>query len=327
MTSRRPANGLNARRRALIAVAGLGVFAYMASALATDAQALTQALRRLGATGIALVLGLSLLNYLLRFERWARYLAVLGHAPPRARHRLIYLAGFAFTVSPAKAGEAVRALYLHPYGVRYADSLAALFVERLLDLLAMALLATLIVIEQPRHRGWLLAALAITAGLVWLLARPALPDALNAWATRRSGRFGAGLARLAQGLQGTRRLLQPRWLLAGLATGLVAWGAEGLGFGLILSVLDQPIGLLTATGVYALAVLAGGAAFVLPGGLGGMEMAMSALLLAQGLPLSIAILATVLCRLATLWFAVAIGLVAAAVLEARPQPAPEVQPR
>lgn len=316
------------RRRLLIGIAGLGVLAYMAAALATDAGTLAAALRKLGWTGTALVLGLSLLNYLLRFERWARYLAQLGHRLPRPRHRLIYLAGFAFTVSPAKAGEAVRSLYLRPQGVGYADSIAALAVERLLDLLAMAVLATLIVIDQPRYRLLLAAAVLLTAGLVWLLGQPQLPRALDALAARRSNRLGQrlqqGLQHLAQLLRSARQLLQPRLLLAGLLTGLVAWGAEGIGFGLILSGLDQPLSLNAATGIYAIAVLAGGAAFFLPGGIGGMEIVMSTLLVAQGVPLPVAVIATLMCRLATLWFAVAIGLVAAALLEARAPALPSV---
>ena len=60
------------------------------------------------------------------------------------KRQLYYLSGFAFTVSPAKAGEAVRSLYLRSYGVTYSQSIAALFVERLQDLLAMVLLASLI---------------------------------------------------------------------------------------------------------------------------------------------------------------------------------------
>lgn len=327
MTAELPATRPPSRRRLLIVLAGLGMLAYMAAAIAADAQALTAALERLGRTGVALVLGLSLLNYLLRFERWARYLGALGHALPRAHHGCIYMAGFAFTVSPAKAGEAVRALYLRPLGVPYADSIAALFVERLLDLLAMALLSTLMLAGAPGQRGLLVAVLGLAAASIWLLSRPGLPPALDALAKRQPGGIGAALARLAEGLHSAHRLLRPRMLFAGLAAGLIAWGAEGIGFGLILSGLDQPLGLPAATGVYALAVLAGGAAFFLPGGIGGMEMAMSALLLTQGVPLPAAIIATLVCRLATLWFAVAIGLVAAAVLEARGLAEPEVAPR
>jgi uncharacterized membrane protein YbhN (UPF0104 family) len=72
-------------------------------------------------------------------------------------------------------------------------------------------------------------------------------------------------------------------------------------------------------GIYALAVLAGSAAFFLPAGLGGMELVMTTLLVAQGAPLPVAVVATLLCRIATLWFAVLIGMAAALTVEMGPQ--------
>ncbi len=47
---------------------------------------------------------------------------------------------------------------------------------------------------------------------------------------------------------------------------------------------------------------------MIPGGLGSMEAALVALLNYFGVPLPSAVAATVLIRLATLWFAVAMGL-------------------
>ena len=52
----------------------------------------------------------------------------------------------------------------------------------------------------------------------------------------------------------------------------------------------------------------GGAASMIPGGLGAMEAALIAMLTHFGLPVASAVAATVLIRLATLWFAVAMGL-------------------
>jgi uncharacterized protein (TIRG00374 family) len=103
----------------------------------------------------------------------------------------------------------------------------------------------------------------------------------------------------------------------GIVLGVVSWGAEGIGFHLVCRGLQLPLDVVTATGIYAIAALAGGAAFFMPGGIGGMEVVMTALLVARGAPLPVALIATLVCRLATLWFAVLIGLAAAALLEAR----------
>jgi uncharacterized membrane protein YbhN (UPF0104 family) len=46
-----------------------------------------------------------------------------------------------------------------------------------------------------------------------------------------------------------------------------------------------------------------------------MELVMTTLLVAQGAPLRVAVVATLLCRIATLWFAVLIGMAAALTVE------------
>jgi len=63
-----------------------------------------------------------------------------------------------------------------------------------------------------------------------------------------------------------------------------------------------------AAGIYGVAVLAGAVSFV-PGGLGGTELVMTTLLILTGVDAPIAVSAVIICRLATLWFAVAIGLI------------------
>ncbi|WP_293396599.1 UbiA family prenyltransferase, partial [Nevskia sp.] len=133
----------------------------------------------------------------------------------------------------------------------------------------------------------------------------------------------AGLAKL---LRASKTLLLPGRLAGGLLLGLVAWGVEGLALYWICQSLAISIALPAAVGVYGMAVLAGGLAFFMPGGLGGMEVAMPALLVAEGAPLATAVIAMLLCRLATLWFAVLLGLIAAAWLEARHRQNPERLP-
>ena len=316
------------RRRALIAIAALATLIYLGGAFAVDSARILAAINQLAWLGCGLVLALSGANYAVRFERWRTFLSRLGHELPFGRHLLYYLSGFAFTVSPAKAGEAVRSLYLRGYGVTYSQSIAALFVERLQDLLAMVLLASLIVSDRPAYRPLVVGALILVLALVWAATIKTLPAILE----RLSGRFQRArivrlLSAIANLLRSSRALLQPRLLLLGTVAGMVSWGAEGLGFYLICQGLHVEVPLLSAIGIYALAVLAGSAAFFLPAGLGGMELVMTTLLVAQGAPLRAALVATLLCRIATLWFAVLIGMAAAVTVEmgpkrARLEPAP-----
>src|ERR1700722_325753 len=115
----------------------------------------------------------SLLNYAFRIIRWQRYLARLGRALPFGFTSLTYLAGFAFTVSPGKVGEMARARYYSRLGVPVADVAGAFFVERLMDVLAMLVLAALLATAAPRyHAAMWSAGILVVAVLVTLSVTP-----------------------------------------------------------------------------------------------------------------------------------------------------------
>jgi glycosyltransferase 2 family protein len=308
------------KRRTLIVVGLTLACAYVVVALLTDSAQLGDALRQLGWLGCGGVLALSAVNYVFRFLRWQHYLVRLGHRLPWARHLLIYLSGFAFTVSPAKAGEAVRSLYLRDLGVTYTTSMAAFFVERLLDMFAIVILAGLIVFDHPHYRSLLAVTLVLLIGVFICVCQPSLPSWLERLGSRRTGRLGRLIDAAANLLRSSRTLLHPQPLLAGLLAGLLAWGAEGIGFYFVCQGLHIDGSLLTFCGIYAVAVLGGIAAFFLPAGIGGMEVIMTTLLVERGATLQVAIIATLLCRLATLWFAVLLGVGAASAVEISHQP-------
>jgi uncharacterized protein (TIRG00374 family) len=139
-------------------------------------------------------------------------------------------------------------------------------------------------------------------------------------ADHQPSRIRSALASLAAALASTRIVLRPGALIRGFAIGLIAWAFEGAGLGILSSMFPATgLNLATAIGIYAIAVLIGALSF-LPGGLGGTEAVMTALLSANGLTVSQALLVTLTCRLVTLWFAVAVGWIAVFVLRRPKQP-------
>ena len=102
-------------------------------------------------------------------------------------------------------------------------------------------------------------------------------------------------------------------LLVGGGIGIFAWGSEGLALYFICDALDLGIDPLVAISLYSIAVLLGALTFM-PGGLGGTEVVMGLMLMAMGASSADALVATLVCRIATLWFAVLIGLIAMASL-------------
>ena len=304
------------RWRSLILFAAVGVALYAALLAGADPKETIAAAARVSGLSWLLILSLSLLNYGLRFLRWDSYLRHLGHRLAIARHLAIYLAGFALTTTPGKAGEAIRALYLKPLGVSYDRSIAVLYTERLVDAVSIALLATLLAgLPAPGYR-WSAVIASIFAIALLLLQREPVLDALTSVV---SGLPLRRVRRAAQSaldcLRQATALLRLRWLLFGVAAGLVSWGAEAIAFYHVAHVLNIPVHPIAAIGIYATAMLAG-ALSLLPGGLGSTEAVMVSLLVLAGAPVPAAVATTTVVRIATLWFAVILGVAALIVTEA-----------
>ena len=84
---------------------------------------------------------------------------------------------------------------------------------------------------------------------------------------------------------------------------------QGLAFIYLLSVVGVEVAPTTALAVYAVSLLAGALSFV-PGGIGTTEAVMGLLLLQLGADPAQAVAAPIINRLTTLWYAVALGLLA-----------------
>lgn len=255
-----------------------------------------------------LALTLPALGFLVRFGRWAVYMRRFDHHIPWRAHLRIYVAGLALTATPGKVGENLRVLYLRPYGVPSSHGLAAFFAERLLDLVAMVLLAGL-ALKLAAAQSWWIAAIggATVVALIVIRDRrvPRLLEKIGAdkrW-------IGHWLERVAGLLTAARQLLSPRLLIVGLALALLAWSAEAWTFGFLARSVGLHIGVPTAMGVFAVATLLGAVSFV-PGGVGPTEGVMIGLLVVSGAPTSDAAAVTLLTRAVTLWWAVLLGMVA-----------------
>jgi len=272
------------------------------------------AMKRLDAFGWAAILGLSLFNYLLRFARWHIYMRWLGHHLPVARHALIYVSGFALTTTPGKAGEGVRAIFLARRGVSYPHTLAVMFAERFLDLMAIALLSMLVLIAFSGYVLWIVIPVGVLVFTLLAIRRRNLLLAARKRVSDPQGRLGKLAHAAVSAWDHAFVLTDWRPLYAGLALGLIAWAAEGVSVYLIAQRLDLSLALETAIGIYAVSMLVGALSFV-PGGLGSTEAAMTLLLKLVGIAASTAIGVVLIARIATLWFAVALGLCCLAILQ------------
>lgn len=310
------AGGLSARRlrqAEYLTVASIAAFVALlaGAALLTDSG---QVLARLGSLEAAVIVGLlalSLVNYAARALRWQLFSRQLGIAVPPARGALYYVAGFAMTTTPGKLGEALRLWLIERcHGYEYRRLAPLLIGDRLSDMNAMLFLCLLGLLGFSGQLWTTLAAVAVLAPLSALFVRPRLlmiaTAGLHRLLRRRHARAVAGLRRM---LRLTARLFTARGFAVAMALSLAGWLAECSALYWLLHALGAPITWLQAVFVFAFAMVAG-AVTMLPGGLGGVEATLFALLLSLGTDPQTAFAATAVIRLTTLWFAVGLGFLA-----------------
>ena len=250
-------------------------------------------------------LGLALANYLLRYFRWCFYLSVLKIHLPSKLSLLVFFSGLAMSVTPGKSGELLKCYLLRTYaGIPVGRSAPVVIMERLVDVVSIIILGSmgLAMLSTP-----VIALLAGTLVLVlvsfkFALSRKALRltrlPVLSRW------------TELFQDSQdGFKLLATTKSMFMGVTIGVLAWSAEGIALWVILNGIGVDIELFHALPIYATATLVG-AVTALPGGLIGTEGSMLALLQQLDIAKSAASAGTVLVRLVTLWFAVAMGLLA-----------------
>jgi uncharacterized membrane protein YbhN (UPF0104 family) len=246
-----------------------------------------------------LALGLTALNYLLRFWRWQRYLARLQIEVPPGRSFAIFVAGLTMTISPAKLGEVLKCgLLKRSFAVPVRRSAPIVLAERVTDATGVVVLA---IAGGAGTSRWPLIALAVVgvAAIVIVVRSPLLE------------RFG----RLGEAPRAARALLETRLLVGMTALSAVSWLCECLAAYVCVRGLRLDLSLADTIVVFSLGSLAGALSF-LPGGLGVAETSMTGLMRVLGdVPKASAAAATVLIRVATLWLAVGLGLVGLAVEE------------
>jgi uncharacterized protein (TIRG00374 family) len=295
--------------RILLGVAA-GVAVYVGFSVWAGSRSVGQALASFAWSAALAGLGLALANYLVRFLRWQYYLRVLGLDVPVGESFLVFLGGFALTVTPGKLGEAIKAFLLRETrGIPASRTAPIVIAERFTDLLGLLLLTGVGVFTFDVDRRFLAAGAAlIGAGLLVVSVESIAKLALRV-AARVPG-VRAFAPKLEEFYLSTAALLRPGPLVIAVLIAIAAWACECLAFWLIVRGFPgASVALRAAVFIYATMTVAGALSF-LPGGLGVTELGMLELLgkLGTGTGRSVAAAATFITRACTLWFAVIVGL-------------------
>lgn len=284
----------------------LTVAVFFGSFLVTDAGAVLRALSRVDAGLIALVFALVTVAYGVRFLKWAYYLRELDVSVPLGTSLLVFFSGLMMVVTPGKLGEVWKGWFLRDLrGVPVARTATVVGAERATDLLALVAFALLGVLVFDRSSTLMLGvAAAFVVGLVVLQWRSLCLGILRR--CRGLPVVGRYAADLEEFYDDAHALFRARPLAVAMLVSLAAWGLEGYAFWLTLQGFGVDAGVVFALFVFAFGSVVG-ALSLLPGGLAAAEASMVGVLVAAGHPADLAVAATLVIRIATLWYGAVLG--------------------
>ncbi len=284
------------------------LFGLLGIAAATGWEDTIDAFFRLTAEQLSILLGLSLLNYGFRCARWHIYTQAMDIDLSFASSARHYIGGFALTATPGRIGELIRLRWIWRETGRRPDSTGSLvLVDRAADLTAVGLILafTIAISTAGIQGGWTVAIISLM--VAWLATRPSLFKGAITIGWKIVGRFPRFFAMMRRAASGLAVFSKPKVLIPTTICGIIGWTAEAVAFYLLIIWLGGDITLTTAIAIFFFAMLSGSATG-LPGGIGGAEAAMIALLTLFNVPLEIALPATAIIRITTLWFAIIVGL-------------------
>ncbi len=295
----------------------LALLVLMCLTLFADSRKLAGTLRDFRWPLIVPILLLTSFNYALRFAKWQYYLRRIGVMDlPTGLSARIFFANFSMSITPGKLGEVLKSVLLREArGTPIAVSAPIILAERLTDGIAMLLLAS-IGFMVFQYGVPVFATIAALFMLLFVLLQQQRLIRRIITAGEHVRVFSGFTQHLHTFYDSVHWLLRPKPLLFAATNGLISWLGECVAFFLVLVGLGfdaTPKLLLTATFVLAASTLIGSVS-LLPGGLGAAEIGMTAMLLALikdgHMTHDVAVAATLLIRFCTLWFGIAVGVIA-----------------
>ncbi len=253
------------------------------------------------------IMGLVFVGWGLRGLRWHYYVVRLRWSVPIGHSLWAFLASFAFSATPGKAGEVVKSVLLRTrYNVPLAEGAGVLLVERLGDLVAVLVLAAGGLALMADSLAYFLVAVLLVGGTTILVSTRAIYRPILAQVARLPKLHGLS-ERLLCLLDTSRTLLRPLPFLVGIGIALIAWGCEGWAFHVLLRGFGLHVEPTVSVSIYGIATVVG-ALSALPGGVGSFEAVMLLQLSRLKMPVAAATLPVVIFRFCTLWLGCLVGL-------------------
>ncbi|MBK7252910.1 MAG: flippase-like domain-containing protein [Ignavibacteria bacterium] len=300
------------KKKILLSVA-FGALVFLGFSIYADFDNLIRTFGEFSWIYFPLVLALSFGNYIIRYYKWEYYRKLLEiDLKPKASF-LIFMATFVMSVTPGKMGELLKSyLVREENGTPISRSAPIILAERLTDFISVVLLCIAGAFVFDYGQGIIIGVgLFFLSGVILISSRKLSMKFISYLEKiKLLSRFAH---KFQEAYESIYTLVRIKPLIIATFVSAVAWFCECLGLYVILRVYSTishiEVSLMSAVFIYGFSTIVGSIA-MLPGGLGVTESSLTGLMVLMKIPKDVSVASTFIIRVATLWFAVLIGVIA-----------------
>lgn len=300
------------KKKILISVA-FGALVFLGFSIYADFDNLIRTFGEFSWIYFPLILALSFGNYIIRYYKWEYYRKLLNiDLKPKASF-LIFMATFVMSVTPGKMGELLKSyLVREENGTPISRSAPIILAERLTDFISVVLLCIAGAFVFNYGKGIIIGVgLFFLSGVMLISSRKLSMKVISYLEkVKLLSRFAH---KFHEAYESIYTLVKIKPLIIATVVSAAAWFCECLGLYVILRVYSSishiNVSLMSAVFIYGFSTIVGSIA-MLPGGLGVTEASLTGLMVLMKIPKDVSVASTFIIRVATLWFAVLIGVIA-----------------
>ena len=246
-------------------------------------------------------------TFLLKFFKWQYYLKYLNINVQRSVSFKIFMASLVMGVTPGKIGDLIKSYMLKEVnGTPVNSTIPIVFAERVTEFVSLLFLVILGLNLFNQNILIIIISLFSIVILFILFFNSRITNKIISMLSKWK-KLEKYIVPISLTISNSKLLLQPKPFLLMFLLSFIIWIIEGLAFYLILVQFNIDSSAIWSLFAYLFSIFIGSLS-MLPAGLGVTDGSLTFLLSQNGFSKEIAVSATLIVRIATLWFALTVGL-------------------
>ena len=286
---------------------------YIIFTIFSDFEKVLSSIKEIDKQKLSIAIGILIITVGLRAGRWHFFLRRVTTQIPLKQSILYYLAGYAFILSPGRAGEIIRSPFIkRDYGVSISKTAPIVLVERFYDMLAITLIISIGLIFSDFDKAVIVLPIGFVVAM-FLIIRSKTVFSNILVKISKIKIFSKWIPNVDESFEVIFSLMKTRFFLTGVIVSIVNGVLEATAVYLLILGLGENVSFVNLAVLFHTSSFAANVSLI-PGGLGVLEGGLIGLLVLYKIKYEIALSVTILIRLLSTGMFSVIGLISLRII-------------